>query len=502
MKNQLLLLLGLSFLGTTLFYGEVFGINLLVSGVLFAMLMAWKNQETGHRVRWWLSIGLVIASGIGGVWHGSNLAFIGLLVGLLLLGTLTIAPRLSVLWSFLTGLVSAVLAPFTLFAQFNALQKKQLASPAAKIGLSTTGILVFLLAPTVIGLLFLALYRSSNPAFATLIEHFEFNFWSWGHTFFTLLIFTLISGLWFPRLKGRLVRIDRLANNRLNPRLFSGKASFSFFQLHQEMWFGVFLLVLLNFLLLLVNLTDAIFWLGDRALPGGVSYMELVHEGVGTLMMSIVLVILILLFFFKGELNFFRQNLWLKGLAYVWMFQNLLLIGFTMARNFQYIEALGLTYKRIGVMVWLLLAIIGFALMFWKVVERKSTWFLIRRFSEAALVCLLLASVVDWTNLVTRYNLHAAEVKQEMPDWRYLRQIGPGNLAQIAAHAQRHNAIHDPLYVSSTYVTNLAHTLDNDLFLTGWPSWSVNAHSNRTIAEEILEDAYPTGVQPAISARP
>src|SRR5690606_9210762 len=67
---------------------------------------------------------------------------------------------------------------------------------------------------------------------------------------------------------------------------------------------GFNLFVLLNLLILSVNITDLVFLWGGAELPEGVSYSQMVHQGVGSLIFSIILAVSVILFVFNGKAKF------------------------------------------------------------------------------------------------------------------------------------------------------------------------------------------------------
>ena len=108
------------------------------------------------------------------------------------------------------------------------------------------------------------------------------------------------------------------------------------------------------------------------------SYYEFVHEGTWLLVFSVFLSAAIALFFFKGNLNYFSKNKWLKRLTIVWIAQNLVMVISVMLRNYWYITYFGLAYKRIAVLFFLLLTMIGLITIIIKILNKKSSYYLWR----------------------------------------------------------------------------------------------------------------------------
>ena len=163
---------------------------------------------------------------------------------------------------------------------------------------------------------------------------------------------------------------------------------------------GGYCLPLLNGLLLFFHISDIFYLITDR-LPEGMSYTEYLHQSVNTLILSIVLAIAIVMYFFRGNLNFWQNNRRLKTLTYLWIAQNGVLVLTTAYKNFLYIEGWhGLTHKRIGVYVYLLLTMIGLITTYIKVEKVKSNWYLFR---QNAWLLLLRAGRLHRRQLVTRH---------------------------------------------------------------------------------------------------
>jgi hypothetical protein len=66
---------------------------------------------------------------------------------------------------------------------------------------------------------------------------------------------------------------------------------------------------------------------------------------------------------------------------------------------------MGLAYKRIGVLVFLLMVFMGLATMFIKIHQRKTSYYLLRVNGWFAIVLLVAASGIHWDETMARYNL-------------------------------------------------------------------------------------------------
>ena len=191
-----------------------------------------------------------------------------------------------------------------------------------------------------------------------------------------------------------------------------GKASKGMLAIKNEFTIGLISLVLLNILLLFINIIDVKYvWLGFT-FSKDVSLSAYVHEGAGLLILSIILAMLLLLFFFRGNLNFYKKNKWLRYGAYLWIFQNLFLVVSVIIRDYYYISHYGLAYKRIGLLFFLAMVVTGLFTVFLKIHYTKTAYYLLRINAWAAIVLLIFATTVHWDYTIAKYNL---ERKSSIP---------------------------------------------------------------------------------------
>jgi hypothetical protein len=162
---------------------------------------------------------------------------------------------------------------------------------------------------------------------------------------------------------------------------------------------------MLNVLLLFINAIDIIYvWFGFSYAPN-INLTQYVHEGTGMLIFSIVLAMFVLLFFFRGNLNFYKKNKLLRYGAYGWILQNAVLVVSVLLRDYYYIVHMGLAYKRIGVLVFLIMVLMGLITVFIKIHQRKTAYYLWRVNGWFAIGLLVAASCIHWDETIASYNL-------------------------------------------------------------------------------------------------
>jgi len=268
-------------------------------------------------------------------------------------------------------------------------------------------------------LIFFTLYKVANPVFNELVmQVFEsfLNFLerileqiSLPRLLFILLGAFIALGVLF---NGQIVHYanwDIKGVDKIFPPkdgvLKSGYGDSDLFSLPNENRLGIMIMTLVNLLLIIVNVIDIKWlWFGFEYLPD-MNLSQLVHEGTYVLILSILLSMAIMLYFFTGNLNFYEKNRWLVWLAGLWMMQNTIVVISVAIRNFHYIHYYGLAYKRIGVLVFLFLTLIGLLTLAIKIYNKRSAYFLWRVNSWAAILTLVIISSVNWDLLIARHNL-------------------------------------------------------------------------------------------------
>ena len=163
---------------------------------------------------------------------------------------------------------------------------------------------------------------------------------------------------------------------------------------------------LVNGLLLVVNVIDIRWiWFGFRPEPS-FDLTQFVHEGTYVLILSILVAMGIVLWFFRRNLNFYQQGLpALRWGATVWVLQNAVLAVSVGLRNYYYILHTELAYKRIGVYGFLLLTLFGLLTVLLKIWQRRSAYSLVRLNGLAAYGLLLVLALGNWEIWIARYNL-------------------------------------------------------------------------------------------------
>ena len=297
---------------------------------------------------------------------------------------------------------------------------------------ASSGTLRMFIIPAAILVVFFIIYTAANQIFSGIVADINNTIYSWiTHVFdwlsptravffFTGLL--IVCGLLLRSRSTYFSDADmKQQNNLFRKKIFlkkwrespfadllsiiTGKGATGILALKNEFTTGVISLALLNILLLLVNLTDiGYIWMG-YTYNRNLNLSAYVHEGAGLLILSIVLSMLLLLFFFRGNLNFYKKNRTLKRGAYLWIFQNSFLTLSVFMRNYYYISHYGLTYKRIGLLFFLVMVMAGLFTVFLKIYHTKTPYYLLRLNAWVVLSLLVFASFFDFDKTIAEYNL-------------------------------------------------------------------------------------------------
>jgi Domain of unknown function (DUF4173) len=290
----------------------------------------------------------------------------------------------------------------------------------------------FLVIPILLLVVFFLLYNFANTIFKSLVndigislQHFFarfFTWFSWDRLGFLLMGLLITGGLLLKssiqyfsdadikmpndlwRKKNDLVKWKQSSWFQLLSVLM-GRLANGAMALRNENRTAVISLFLLNVLLLCINCVDIRYvWFGFTY-NNDINLSEYVHEGTGLLIFSILLAMFLLLFFFRGNLNFYKQNKWLRLGAYAWLVQNGILVVSVLFRDYYYIEHYGLAYKRIGVLIFLMMVLAGLATVFIKIQQRKTAYYLLRVNAWVAIIILVISSCIHWDETIAKYNL-------------------------------------------------------------------------------------------------
>ncbi len=358
----------------------------------------------------------------------------------------------------------------------------------------TLSFLKLALIPLLAFILFFIIYKNANPKFdeltlsisesiAELFKDFSFVrfvFLLFGFSFISVALFKSYSRIKFVSDEDNL---QRKRNPEFAKQVKLNLIRFADFK--NEYKTGILIFTVLNLLLIMVNIIDINWIWFNFEVPLEFNLKSFVHEGTYLLIFSILLSMGIFLYFFRGNLNFYSQNKWLKLLGNIWIAQNVILTISVFIRNFHYIDYHGLAGKRIGVIAFLFMTIFGLLSLIYKVNRLKTTAFLLRLNGWCIFFTLISMTVVNWDRVTAHYNLTHSNPGEIDVDY-YLKldeSVAPLILknidvveAQMQAHLDRPNK---EVWLRYTDIDSFKNQLEfrastylQRLDETSWPSWN------------------------------
>lgn len=490
-KNDWILIITVA-IYSFLFYKESAGINFLLFNLTLIMALLIKDQQILKNKGWLLVASGSMLSALCVAYYGNGLSVTANIISLSLLSALSYNKNTSVIVSLLFSIYSYVSAFI-----FVCIERQQRSAEIKEKKVKKWGLIII---PILITLIFFFMYRSSNALFNDFTKNISFDFISFSWILFTFSGLILLTGFFHQQRIGAIADLDENASNTIDSShsktitLFGKEVSIT-----DEEFSGKLLFVLLNLLLLVVNALDVQFMFIDNSLPKGVTYSEFVHQGTGMLITSILMAIAIILFYFRGALNFSEKGNIIKWLAYAWIIQNAFMICSTFFRNNMYVAEYGLTYKRIGVYVYLILTLIGLITTYIKIAKVKSNFFLFRVNGWAFYTVLAIAAGVNWDRFISEFNINKA--KQVQTD--YLLSLSNTVLPKLYTyHDDSIDSKDDDLksFFNGFGLNNFKRIRDKQLYSflkehdsLGWKSWYydekrthdelVNMHDHQKISE-------------------
>ena len=177
-------------------------------------------------------------------------------------------------------------------------------------------------------------------------------------------------------------------------------------------WQSVMILAALNALFFAVNTIDVIFLWMHTAVPEGMNGKQFLHEGVNSLIAATVLAGIVLTFLFQQSAEA-TQTGTMRGLAFAWIAQNLVLIAGVFLRLKLYVDTEEMTAKRVYVACFLLLVTLGFAFLCVHVRRGRDASRLIWRNAVTTFVLFFVLQFLDVVGWVCGYNVGR---RQAMPE--------------------------------------------------------------------------------------
>jgi len=425
--KQLIIIVLSTVLFTAFFYKESLALNLcLFECFTFAALLLSKRLQIKSLTSAIVFVGTIVTSLIV-VYHNSAISIVINVLSFIVFVGLLLYPATKSLPTALQLSLSNLLKSHTLF--FDVLWGAMSKRNKIKVLLRYIRIIII---PLIIIYLFILIYRLANPIFAEYIDRFNSFIVNVLHDVFidieVLAVFVFILGwlisnfIFLGKPNSMIIRFEENKSDNLERKRHRKFINFKMNSLLNEYRAALFLLGALNALLLIVNVID-INWVWLNFSWNGTYLKQFVHNGTYLLIISILISIAITLYYFRGNLNFYKNNIWLKRLAALWMCQNAILTISVGIRNLHYINYFALAYLRIGVIFFLLLTIFGIVTVILKIYNKKSAFYLFRINSLGLYVILVIMTVFNWDIIIAKYNF--SHYQKSFVHYKFLLRLSP-----------------------------------------------------------------------------
>ncbi len=513
-KIQLVLFITSLVVYNILFWKEKFGINLPLFSILMGAMAFRLYPENIRTPKVLITAAGTLLAGIFVVINNSAVSkFAHISSFFILLGFLQERELKSVYYALLNSFTAMIDVPLGFINRFLSEGKDSSRKKRIIRFVSLTVI------PVILFWVFFLIYKNANPKFdkfalrvfakiETLINYVvEYISLPWLFFILTGIVLVLAilvrSGYkqWIAYEASKPENLQRLKEPKIKPNMFNNASPKNILSLKNENRSGIILLLLVNLMLLVVNVIDINWmWFGFEV-PKEFNLKQFVHEGTYLLILSILLSMGILLYLFRKNQNFFSGNKTLKLLAYAWIVQNVILSISVFLRNYHYISYHGLAYRRIGVIVFLLLTISGLLTISIKINRVKTVYFLLKNNTWTAYSLMILTCLFNWNQIIASYNLNHwnwddvdIDFYLELSD-RELPLLY-SNFSKIQKQMEAHK-LNEVRWVEHLDYTTFGYTLDDrrKKFIEtqdslGWQSWN---YADATAYKALQEIKLPIG---------
>ena len=395
-KHHLILITVLAVI--VLFYKEYIALNLGIFGI-FLSILTFIQTKSEFRSKTFLTLFLTsILSSFAFAWFGDAISFVAVFVSVFLLRFTGTYPKLKPFLYIEVLLINLFSFLGRVFYTEQWLEKPKEGISFAK------KFITFVLIPGLFVAIFLCIYSVGSSHFDQFFSEIKLDF-----SFFDIIILAVIGFyvgflFWNFRVERFIFKQNRYLNDDFSGLIKIQKPTFSFLDIDSERTSGLISFSALNVLLLVFIATynyEQFFEVTKSA--DGLSAET--HERVNSVIMSIVMAILVILFYFKRGFNFDEEAKSLKISAKIWIVLNAILVISASLKNSEYIINFGLTYKRLGVYAFLTMALIGLIFTFIKIQNRKTNAFLFNKMFWASYGLILVCSYVNWGGIITSNNI-------------------------------------------------------------------------------------------------
>lgn len=471
-----------------LFHDYDWGLNLFIFQIFWLVAASWRKIRSMTNTQQWIGLGAFLAIVFTFLQH----TYLGFYVSFLCVMMFSLSMAFSDLRSFHFIFLNFITSALGSFIEFGNIE----GTGQSRFGMrmkALKGYLKFLI-PIGVLLVFFNLYAAGNPTFGALADYSmdkldHFFIWMSHHIKWTLLWFFLLGlsisiPFFYPVLVPHFAKRDQEDFGMLlRKRVKEIAPNFKMTALKDEVKLGQFLMIGLNLmlgLLLVFEVKDV--WFGFSW--DGQYLKDFVHQGMHILTIAILISMVVALFFFRKNLNFYKKSAQLKNLTYLWLFLNGILVVSVAVRDFWYIHHFALAYMRIALLFFLAATLIGLVSIYLKIKHTRNVLYLLRVNSISIYFLLIFSTFFNWDRMIAMYNFSNAE--RAFVHLDYLSSLSDSALPYLTASGidlekieveQRNRLGESSMSYNSKYITANNYqqliNLKTDKFYYDWPrrSW-------------------------------
>lgn len=379
------------------FYDQNVGLNLGIISILYAILTFFRTPLKNRTKTFLFLFVTSILSGIAFAWYGDFPSFLAVVSSILLLGYRSKNRRMKILLLIPVFVVNC----FTAICRFFSFDTWLPKTNVSKLWQKT---FAFVLIPLLLISVFFAIYSVGSNHFANLFTNIEIDINFWQLIAITVLGFFIAFNYWNYAVEKLIYKSNHILDNEFQEKDKIQKPTYSFLDLEIERMSGVISFFALNILLIFFLFTYN-YEQFYEVTKSPVKLSEETHERVNAVIISIIMAILVIMFYFKSNFNFDPKAGLMKILVKVWIVLNAVLVISAMAKNTEYIVSYGFTYKRLGVYAFLILSLIGLILTFIKIQTKKRNAYLFNTMTWYFYGTILVCSYINWGGIITSQNM-------------------------------------------------------------------------------------------------
>jgi len=384
---------------TALFYEQSVGLNLGIFGLILSVLVYFTANRKVMNKTFYALFATSIAGSMAFAWYGDFVSFLAVFFSLSLLIFRSQSANMKPVFSLIIIPINAFsfIVRFFLFDQW--LPKSQNNSALWK------KLFAYLIVPLALTVVFFLIYSLGSEHFRNILVNWKWDINIRQIIFLAALGFYLMFNFWNYAVGDYFEKRSRLFCNDFKKTPDTEKSTLPFINIDMERTSGIISFVCLNALLLIFVITfNYEQFFENRTYNYNLSAET--HDRVNVVIFSILMAIVLIMFYFRGGFNFDRKAQWIKILAKIWILLNAALVFSAFIKNTEYIYKTDmLTYKRLGVYTFLILSLIGLFFTFVKIQNKKTNAYLFNKMFWYFYGVLLVCSFINWGGIITRYNM-------------------------------------------------------------------------------------------------